>query len=667
MKIFNKILGNILKFRVNVRTKSLANSIKTPLTIIDADRKIIFMNGSGLNFKQLTLREVVGKSYDDICIYPPDSIYCPIKALKEGHEAEALYFEQYNRYFKGTASYLLNKHGDKTGGCVIMNSDVTDIVIGRMNTERQWTIFNTIFNVSPDVIWYQDAQGKYLAANPRFCDIAGNSEANLIDKTAIDVLPPDIAELFIENDSAAISASLPFYTEEKIEFFDGHGEILDSVRTPIYDTAGNFVGLLGFMRDVTARVTIESELRQTQINLEQAVVDANEANEHKSEFLARMSHEIRTPMNAVIGITNIMLKKLDDIDMYAQVPELSEIKVYINQVENSSQHLLGLLNDILDISKIEASKIELSEEETDLLKLANTVTEMIQVRCDEKNIAFKTEFNFDTKHSFITDSLHLRQVLVNLLGNAVKFTLQNGTVEFKIQEKERRDNNMVLLEFSVKDTGVGISGEAFVKIFQPFDQGNPQTAKNFGGTGLGLTISKHIVELFGGKISVDSKVGKGSTFSFSIWMREQQSKLPEEIETSDFTGKFSGKKILLVDDVDINRMIVISLLELEEIGLVIDEAEDGLEALNKFKDSEINEYDIILMDVQMPTMNGYESAAAIRSLERQDASSVPIIALTANAFKEDIDKAISSGMNAHIAKPVELDKVMEVLFKFLKK
>ena len=665
MGIFNKILGNILNFRVNMRTKSLANSIQTPLTIIDADRKIIYMNESGLKFKQLTLREVVGKSYEDICIYPPNSIYCPIKALEEGYESEALYFEQYNRYFKGTASYLLDKNGDKTGGCVIMNSDVTDIVIGRMNTERQWTIFNTIFNVSPDVIWYQDAQGKYLAANPRFCDIAGNSEANLIDKTAIDVLPPDIAELFIENDRAAISAALPLYTEEKIEFFDGHGEILDSVRTPICDANGNLVGLLGFMRDVTARVTIESELRQTQINLEQAVVDANEANEHKSEFLARMSHEIRTPMNAVIGITNIMLKKLEDIDMYDQVPELSEIKAYINQVENSSQHLLGLLNDILDISKIEARKIELSEEETDLLKLANTVTEMIQVRCDEKNIDFKTAFNFNTKHLFITDSLHLRQVLVNLLGNAVKFTLQNGTIEFKIQEKEQRDN-MTLLEFSVKDTGVGISGEAFVKIFQPFDQGNPQTAKNFGGTGLGLTISKHIVELFGGKISVDSKVGKGSTFSFSIWMREIQSKLPEKIETSNPTGKFNGKKVLLVDDVDINRMIVVSLLELEEIGLVIDEAEDGLEALNKFKDSEINEYDIILMDVQMPTMNGYESAAAIRSLEREDASSVPIIALTANAFKEDIDKAISSGMNAHIAKPVELDKVMEVLFKFLK-
>ena len=413
------------------------------------------------------------------------------------------------------------------------------------------------------------------------------------------------------------------------------------------------IGYIIISTDVT-------EIIREQLMLEQAVYEANLANEHKSEFLARMSHEIRTPMNAIIGVTNIVQKKLEDID--SDVPEMVEIKDNVHKLEVSSKHLLSLLNDILDLSKIEAGKIELSEEKMELSRLADTVAGLIRQHCNEKNITFETVFDSFSPPTFIGDSLRLRQVLINLLGNAVKFTPECGKIEFRVEKKERRDGR-TLVRFSVHDTGIGIPDEALETVFQAFEQVDGKMTRQYGGTGLGLAISARIVQLFGGEINVQSKVGEGSEFSFDIWLRETQSAPAGIEEIVDTTGKFTGKRMLLVDDVEINRMIVVSMLE--DSGISIDEADNGLSAVEMFKSSDEHTYDIILMDVQMPAMDGYEASAAIRALERSDAGKVPIIALTANAFKEDIDKALRHGMNAHIAKPLEIDKLLTVLFRFL--
>ena len=438
----------------------------------------------------------------------------------------------------------------------------------------------------------------------------------------------------------------PYYLED-------HGIYMKGVANYIWDKDGDKVGYIIVSTDVT-------EIVRVQLELEQAVEAAVRANEHKGEFLARMSHEIRTPMNAIIGMTGIVLRKLEEENVdYANI---AEIKSHVKQIEVSSQHLLGLLNDILDISKIEAGKIELSEEVVDLPRLVNTVVSIIKPRCDEKNIAFGAILTEFYPSTFLTDPLRLRQVLINLLGNAVKFTPEYGRVEFRVEKKEQSEGR-ALIKFSVSDTGIGISDEAQSTIFQSFEQAGNTISRKYGGTGLGLAISNRIVQLFGGDISVTSKLGMGSEFSFSIWLKETESDLSDQEGISDPTGKFAGKRALVVDDVEINRMIVLSMLE--TTGMIIDEAEDGKVALEKFSRSPEGSIDIVFMDVQMPHMNGYEAAMAIRDLNRSDAYNVPIVALTANAFKEDVDTALRHGMNAHLAKPVEIDKLVEILFKFL--
>ena len=415
----------------------------------------------------------------------------------------------------------------------------------------------------------------------------------------------------------------------------------------LFDKNGNKIGYIIESHDVT--------------DLEKAVIAANIANNHKGEFLAHMSHEIRTPMNAVIGITNIVLRKLDNIS--EQDEELSEIKAKVRQIENSSHHLLGLLNDILDISKIEAGKIEISEEVFNMNILAETVCSIIKPRCDDKNIIFNTQIDDFSHSAFIGDPLRLRQVLINLLGNAVKFTPECGIIDFSIISI-RRENGKNLVKFSVTDNGIGISKEGIEKIFMPFEQENKNITAKFGGYGLGLPISRSIVKMLGGDITVNSELDKGSSFKFEIWLTETESEIEKEIFDEKATGKFTGKRLLLVDDVEINRMIVLSLLE--DTGIEIYEADDGLAAVSKFKESPENYYDIVLMDIKMTHLDGYGASAQIRELARSDAKTTPIIALTANAFKDDIDEAIKSGMNAHLAKPIEMNMLLKVLYKYLK-
>jgi signal transduction histidine kinase/ActR/RegA family two-component response regulator len=414
----------------------------------------------------------------------------------------------------------------------------------------------------------------------------------------------------------------------------------------LFDKAGEKSGYIITTVDVTDIIRVQKQL-------EQAVKEANLANQHKGDFLARMSHEIRTPMNAIIGMTEIVKKKMQDRD---------DVKADLRQIENSSKHLLGLINDILDISKIEAGKIELSFEATDLLKLAHTVETMIRPRCEEKNIRFETHFTLPSSSFYNIDPLRLRQVLINLLGNAIKFTHEGGTISYSITEKEKQDGKTII-DFSVADTGIGISKQAQLSLFKPFEQTSADISKRYGGTGLGLAISRSIVLLFGGDINVESHEGKGSAFSFELALSPCEAPLQDDIP-QDASDKLTGKRALLVDDVAINRLIVANLLEYT--GLTIDEASDGKEALEMFEKSATHGYDIIYMDIQMPNMDGYEACAAIRALDRDDAKTIPIIALTANAFKEDIDKALASGMNSHLAKPIEIDKCLEITFKVLK-
>ncbi|MCL2840138.1 MAG: ATP-binding protein [Defluviitaleaceae bacterium] len=384
---------------------------------------------------------------------------------------------------------------------------------------------------------------------------------------------------------------------------------------------------------------------------------ADKRSHHKTVFLANMSHEIRTPINAIIGMTMIG-KGTEDTDR----------KNYcLTKIETASRHLLGLINDILDISKIEANKLELFIFESNLKKVIHQVANICKFRAEEKQQEFKLSIDPKVPSKVLFDELRLTQVLTNLLMNAIKFTPENGKVSLSIGYFDKNKDGKHTIYFQVKDTGIGISPEQQSRIFDDFAQAESSTTRRFGGTGLGLSISQQIIKLMGGTIEVKSAIGKGTTFSFTILMES----IDDDIDTADenisyeagINGVFAGKKILLVEDVDINREIVITLLE--NTGVQIDIAQNGIYAVEAFI-NDITKYDLILMDIQMPEMDGYQATKAIRGVNHVRAIDIPILAMTANVFKEDIENCLAVGMNGHLGKPIDLDALIESLKKYLK-
>ena len=635
---------------------SLVESVSGTLTITDLNQKIVYANEEGLTRTNRSFDEVLGQPYSEHSLFPAGSKYDPILAMQEGREAEVLYYEPTGRYYKGHAAYLTDKNGESIG-YIITSSDVTEIYMEQKRIEEQRALLSTTFLSSPDLIWYKDIEGRYLAVNPRFASVLGKTADQINGRTVDEVVPEHLRRAFVDNDLQAINNGVPMYTEERLSFADGHTEVVDVVRRPIFDSNGSLTGVLGVARDVSQRVTVETELRETQLDLREAMEGANRANQAKSEFLARMSHEIRTPMNAIIDMTNITKRKLGD----STVPA-AEIMTHMQQIETSSQHLLSLLNDVLDISKIEAGKIDLVDETFNMPKLIDSIALIIRPRCLEKNINFDIEIRDLEAEYFISDPLRLRQVLINLLGNAVKFTNEGGSISLTVAGAARGSGKS-LINFAIKDTGIGMPEAVIPSLFEPFEQANSHITRNYGGTGLGLAISRNIVKLLGSDIAVRSKEGVGSEFSFSVWLLEDMAARHDEALRSDDISVLKGKRVLLVDDVAINRLIVIEQLAAAGVEMEVEEAEDGREAVDKFAASPEGHYDIIFMDIQMPRMDGYEASMTIRALDRRDAAKVAIIAMTANAFKEDVDRALTSGMNAHLAKPLEHDKLITTLVR----
>jgi signal transduction histidine kinase/CheY-like chemotaxis protein len=377
---------------------------------------------------------------------------------------------------------------------------------------------------------------------------------------------------------------------------------------------------------------------------------ANAASRAKSDFLAQMSHEMRTPMNAIIGIASILAES-DDIDKH---------KDGMRKISSASAHLLGVINDILDMSKIEANKLELFSEPFDFRKMLSDVATVMLSGIENKRLAFTTQIDPDIPEWLHGDRQRLAQVVTNLISNAVKFTEEGGRVSLTARA-EGRDGDSYKLLISVSDTGIGISEEQLGRLFKSFEQADNSVSRKYGGTGLGLAISKRIVELMGGGIWVLSKPGEGSTFSFTVPLPPgvpPEDSLREDGAVRDLTGR----TILIAEDIDINREIITALLE--PTNLTVDCASDGGEAVEMFM-ARGGAYDLIFMDIQMPGIDGYEATRGIRSSGAPGAESVPIIAMTANVFKEDVDKAIDAGMNGHLGKPIVFEDVMKTLSKYL--
>jgi signal transduction histidine kinase/CheY-like chemotaxis protein len=420
------------------------------------------------------------------------------------------------------------------------------------------------------------------------------------------------------------------------------------ITTTLFMLAIAYIFYIRTKRQLLARQELEEKVQEKTKELEKEKQSALDASKAKSDFLANMSHEIRTPLNSIIGFIDILRENEKD----------EENKQHLDIVKSSSESLLGIINDILDFNKIESHKIELEEISFDVKKLFKDIGMLYYDKASEKNINFLVNIDENTPKNILGDPLRLKQIIINLTYNAIKFTSNGGKIELYL--RYNKENSKIRI--GVKDNGIGISKENIKKVFQPFTQEDTSTTRRFGGTGLGISISSNLVTLMGGELKVISEVSKGSEFYFSIPLKEAKETLnSEEKQTDDAEIDFSNKKVLLVEDNQANQMFMKVMFK--KLNLEYDIAGDGIEAIEMFTKSK---YDFILMDENMPNMNGIEATKNIRKYERKHGfQRTPIIALTANALKGDREKFLKAEMDEYMSKPFNKKKFLTILKKII--
>ena len=556
---------------------------------------------------------------------------------------------------------------DGRGNIVGVSKIVRDISLQRQAEAIQAherAVQRALIDTLPDLIWLKSPEGVYLGCNPRFEQFFGAREAEILGKTDYDFVSREMADFFRMHDRRAMEKDGPSINEEKIAFAsDGHQELLETTKIPMRDAQGKLIGILGIGHDVTQRRAAEQELERHRQHLQELVDErtaalsvakdaAEAANRAKSTFLANMSHELRTPMNGIMGMVGIALRQVSD----------PKLRHQLETIDHSSQHLLGVINDILDISKIEAGRLPLEQIDFKFGDVLENLQALIGNKVEEKSL----ELRFDVPDSLRTlplsgDPLRLGQILLNLSGNAVKFTEHGAIVVYARAFDETADRVRLCCE--IRDSGIGIGAEDQKRLFSAFEQADSSMTRKYGGTGLGLAISKRLVEMMGGEISVESMPGQGSTFRFSVQLAkgglaglaDAGSGLPADVA---LLASHAGSRILMAEDEPVNQEVTCSLLE--DVGLLVDVAGDGVEALALARQ---NRYALILMDMQMPKMNGVDATRAIR-LDSLNADT-PILAMTANAFEEDRRTCLAAGMNDYIGKPVNPDLLFSKLLSWL--
>ena len=516
-------------------------------------------------------------------------------------------------------------------------------------------LLRAIVENTPFEFWARDLNGLCILQNRALVAHWGN----LMDLTpSQSAVPAYVHGIWEDNNRRAYSGEV---VDAEVEYeVDGRNRVFQNIIAPVC-LNDRVIGIVGLNIDITDRKRAEAELIAERGSLEQLVgirtreledakVAAELASQAKSAFLANMSHEIRTPLNAILGLTHLMRRS----------NRMVEDDNRLRKIELAGGHLLRIINAILDLSRVEAGKFELDEERFRVDELVEGVAGLFQEVANTKGIKLVVAGEA-SRIAYLACQTAIRQALVNYVGNAIKFC-EEGQVTVRWSTIAIEDG-ATTLRFEVSDTGIGISSEAIPRLFRPFEQGDPSITRSHGGSGLGLALTKRLAELMGGTVGVVSNPGQGSTFWFTVTVRNagEDAKLVETIRSADrekcLKARHGGKTLLLVEDDEFNREIVVGLLE--SVGFQVDVAVDGADAVEKLR---LRYYSLVLMDLQMPRMDGVEATRRIRD---DLGSSVPIVAMTANAFAEDKERCWAAGMDGHVAKPIEPENLFETLLVIL--
>ena len=506
----------------------------------------------------------------------------------------------------------------------------------------------------PYKAWLKDVNGKFVVVNKPFANYYGMEPDEFIGKTDYDICQEKIARQFeIEDQQVLESKRRMFYESESSTMTEGTW--FETYKSPIFNTRGEIIGITGIARDIT-------ELKRKQFELIKAKENADSANLSKMQFISTMSHEMRSTLNAIIGLTNLLIEESPKPEQLDNLKTLSF----------SAEHLISLIGDILDLSKIEAGKVKFEKKEFNLREQVNNMVHTFNLKAEEKKLKLDTILDEDIPDILIGDPVRLNQILINLVGNAIKFT-KKGKIAVIVNILKRYPYSLKL-QFRVEDTGIGIPKEEMDKVFDPFVQANEDGDKVHSGTGLGLSITKKLIEMQNGTIQLESEIGKGSVFTFTLEFIIKEKEKKEEKKKEKEKKKVNKKettrdsnlvninkaRVLLVEDNKINMIITCKYLK--KWGVIVHEAENGIEALEKLKS---NTYNVILMDLQMPEMDGFEATKYIRKNGNQKIKNIPIIALTASTLVEVRDQIIEAGMNDIITKPFNPVEINNKIAKYL--
>ncbi|WP_178139530.1 ATP-binding protein [Selenomonas ruminantium] len=534
----------------------------------------------------------------------------------------------------------------------ITSLDITQERIEREQQEAKFehtsALLAKILDTTQTALFWKDTERRFLGANKAFLDYYDfPSEKVILGKTDEDMGWHEKEEPFKNDEWRVIHRGESTYRVHGQCM--SHGEMRDIVasKSPLIEN-GKIVGLVGSFEDVTDEIRRQEQTEKLNEQMQQALEKAESANRAKTVFLSNVSHDMRTPLNGILGIAELA-SKTDDIE---------QIRTYLQKIMTAGSLLKDLINDTLELSRIGSGKKQLDLEVVDADCMLERLITAIRSSAEQKKVNFHVGLALSELGFVQVDRLKLSKVLLNLLSNAVKFTPEGGDV-WLLGEVLSYDEQQGICRFVVRDSGIGMSPEFIPKMFNPFEQENSLSAQGVQGTGLGLSIAKELLKVMGGTIEVDSQQGKGTTFTVEISLTrvKSQSRPPER--SAYETLCLADRKVLVCEDNDLNREIVTTILEMNHLQVI--SAENGEDGVTCFSESQEYSIEAILMDIRMPVMDGLTAAQQIRLLPRADAKIVPIIALSANAFQEDVEASRRAGMNDHLTKPVEPDVLLACL------